>query len=143
MRSVIKKDKETGAGKLGRMLIPFSVFLLVLLLVSSVLLYLGGTFGMTAEDGQMRTVTDNFLSIVSITLYAASAVLLCIVYVFGVYNDMPDNRLLLLIAFYVMLFLGRCHPYFLLIIRSPGGLWGIEMMQWLCLLPLFLFGAFL
>ena len=142
MGGVTRKNGQRSAGKLKQMLVPLVFSLLVLGFVCVVILYLGGTFGRAAET-EMQPVIDNFLSVVSITIYASSAVLLCVVYAFSAYNGLPDHRLVLLIAFFVMLFFGRCHPYFLIITGSPGGLWGIEMMQWLCLLPLFLFGAFL
>ena len=142
MRSVMKKDGRTGAGKLGKMLVPLAVCLFVLILVSAVLFYLGGAFGGAAEGG-MKPVTDSFMPVVRITIYGAVGVLLSAVYAYSVYNGLPDHRLLLLAAFYILLFLGRCHPFFLFMSGSTGGLWGIEMMQLLCLLPLFLFGAFL
>ena len=119
--------------KRKNVILPIIIGTVILLFVVSVLLYLGSTVG--------HRETDIFTT-VRMTFYGVISILLVAVYIFAAHSGMTDHKILLLEAFYILLFLGKAHHTI-----APGGemsfVGSLIAADRLCLLPLFIFIAFM
>lgn len=119
--------------KRKNVILPIIIGTVILLFVVSVLLYLGSTVG--------HRETDIFTT-VRMTFYGVISVLLVAVYIFAAHSGLNDHKILLLEAFYILLYLGKAHHTI-----APSGelnfIGSLVAADRLCLLPLFIFIAFM
>jgi len=120
--------------KRKNVILPIIIGTVILLFVVSVLLYLGSlNFCHDAPD---------LFTTVRVTFYGVISIILVAVYIFAAHSGLTDHKILLLEAFYLLLYIGKAHG--IVAPNGEGGFIGSLMAaDRLCLVPLLIFVAFM
>ena len=120
--------------KRKNVILPIIIGTLVMAFVVGVLLYLGSlNFCHDAPD---------LFTTVRVTFYGVISIILVAVYIFAAHSGLTDHKILLLEAFYLLLYIGKAHG--IVAPNGEGGFIGSLMVaDRLCLLPLFIFISFM